>query len=90
MYVRFENTKTGVGAAVIETARSACPAVSTRTNEVDASLDPTGSAVVDVVSVELRITVPGATPLLTVTTIVNAAVEPFVKFPPGPVKVQMI
>jgi hypothetical protein len=88
VYVRVENTKTGVGDAPTDTAKSACPAVSTNTDVVEASFDATGSAVVDVVSAELRMIVPAATAAPTVTLTVKLAVEPFVKFPPPPVKEQ--
>ena len=79
--------KTGVGDVETETAKSASPAVSTRTEDVDASLDATGSGVVEVVSAELRITVPAATPPLTVTLIVNVAVAALAK---AALSVQMI
>src|SRR5205814_4574830 len=88
VYVRVENTKTGVGDAPTDTAKSACPAVSTNTDVVEASFDATGSAVVDVVSAEFRMTVPAGMAPPTVTLIVNVPVEPLVKFPPPPVKEQ--
>ena len=85
--VRFEEMKTGVGDATVETDKSAWVALSTRTEDVDALFVETGSAVVAVVSAELRMTVPAGTAPPTVTTRVNVPDPPFASAAPS---VQMI
>src|SRR5579859_1415697 len=71
--------KTGVGDAIMVTARSASAAFSTSREEVDALFVGFGSAVVEVVSAELRMTVPNAVVLFTFTTMVNFATAPLGK-----------
>jgi hypothetical protein len=78
VYTNVPEIKTGVGAAEIETARSAPPAVSTNTEEVVALFEGTGSEVEDVASAVFRIVVPAATPEFTFTTYVKFATEPLV------------
>ena len=70
----MDEIKTGVGDAVIERARSACPVSSTRTEVVVALFEDTGSVVCEVTSAELTIDVPAAAAALTVTTNVNVPV----------------
>src|ERR1700722_1492283 len=66
--------KTGVGAAVIERARSASPAVSTRTEVMVALFEATGSVVCEVTSAEFTMGVPAAVAAVTVTTKAKAPV----------------
>jgi len=70
----LEEMKTGVGDAVIESARSASPAVSTRTEVMVALFEAKGSVVCEVTSAEFTMEVPAAVAALTVTTKVKAAV----------------
>lgn len=63
-----DDTKTGVGDTVIESAKSASPVISTSTDVVVVLFDETGSVVADVVSAVLTIVVPAAVPAPTVTT----------------------
>lgn len=70
----MDEIKTGVGDAVMERARSACPVSSTRTEVVVALFEDTGSVVCEVTSAELTIDVPAAAPALTLTTNVNVPV----------------
>src|SRR5262249_3385060 len=79
--------KTGVGEANVATDRSACVALSTNTEDVEALFLATGSAVVAVVSAEFRITVPGVVVPPTVTTRVNIPDPPLGSAAPS---VQMI
>jgi hypothetical protein len=77
VYVIAEEMNTGVGDALIETARSASPVVSTNTEVVVALFVGTGSVVCEVTSAEFTIVVPAAgalPPEFTVTTNVNAVV----------------
>ena len=83
VYARLEEMKTGVGDAVMLTARSACAALSTRVEEVDALFVGTGSAVDAVVSAELSMTVPAAVALFTFTTIVKITVAPLLRLAPS-------
>src|SRR5580700_9124147 len=66
--------KTGVGAAVIESARSASPVISTRTEVMVALFEANGSVVCEVTSAEFTMEVPAAVAALTVTTKVKAPV----------------
>jgi hypothetical protein len=66
--------KTGVGDAVIERARSASPATSTRTEVMVALFEATGSVVCEVTSAEFTMEVPAAVAALTVTRKVKADV----------------
>ena len=68
--------KTGVGDTVIDRARSASPAISTRTGMlvVLALFEGTGSVVCEVTSAEFMMVVPAAVPALTVTMKVKAPV----------------
>jgi hypothetical protein len=68
VYTSAPETNTGVGAAEIETARSAPVAASTSTDEVVALFEGVGSEVDDVASAVFRIVVPDATPATTFTT----------------------
>ena len=68
VYVSVDDTNTGVGEAVIEIARSAYPAISTRVDVVVVLFDDTGSAVWEVTSAAFTIVVPAAVPAFTVTT----------------------
>ena len=70
----MEEMKTGVGAAVIERARSASPAVSTRTEVMVALFEANGSVVCEVTSAEFTMEVPAAVAAVTVTTKVKAPV----------------
>jgi hypothetical protein len=72
--VSAEDSNTGVGAAVIETARSESPVISTRTDVDVVLLDEFGSVVCEVTSAEFTIVVPAAVAAATVMTYVNAAV----------------
>jgi hypothetical protein len=79
VYVTGEDTNTGVGDAVMATARSESPVVSTSTDVNVALFDSTGSVIVDVTSAEFTIVVPatgaaGAGPGFTVTTKVKFVV----------------
>jgi hypothetical protein len=68
VYVTGDDTKTGVGDADIEIAKSESPVTSTVTVVVVALFDTTGSVVCEVTSAVLTIVVPALVPLLTVTT----------------------
>jgi hypothetical protein len=68
VYVSVDATNTGVGDAVIESAISESPVISTRTDVDVTLLDATGSVVCEVTSAELTIVVPAAVPAFTVTT----------------------
>ena len=84
-----DETKTGVGDADIESARSESLEVSTSTDVVVELLDATGSVVDDVTSAEFNIVVPeagaaGVGPGLMVTTKENpVAVEPLLRDEPS-------
>jgi hypothetical protein len=72
-----EDMNTGVGDALMETARSASPVVSANTDVVVALFVGTGSVVCEVTSAEFTIVVPAAgalPPEFTVTTKVKAVV----------------
>ena len=68
--------KTGVGDAVIDRAKSASPAISTRTGMlvVVALFEATGSVVCEVTSAEFMMVVPAGVAALTVTMKVKAPV----------------
>ena len=68
VYVSVEKTKTGVGAALMETAMSASPLVSTRTVVIVALLTGLESGADEVTSAEFVMVVPAAVAALTVTT----------------------
>src|SRR5271167_2569506 len=74
VYVRLEEMNTGVGDAAIESARSASPVSSTRTEVVVALFEETGSVVCEVTSAEFTMDVPAAAPALTLTTNMNVPV----------------
>ena len=89
MYVTGEDTNTGVGDAVMATARSESPVASTSTDVVVALFDSTGSVIVEVTSAEFTIVVPatgaaGVGPGFTVTTKVKlVVVVPLFRFAPS-------
>jgi hypothetical protein len=65
VYVKVEDKNTGVGEAVIETAKSAWAAASTSTVVMLVLLLGDGSVVCDVTVAELRIVVPYVVPAFT-------------------------
>jgi hypothetical protein len=65
VYVKGEDKKTGVGAAVIERAMSAWAAASTSTVVMLVLLLGTGSVVCEVTVAELRMVVPYVVPAFT-------------------------
>src|SRR5271170_1450961 len=68
VYVRLEDRNTGVGAAVIVSAKSASVTDSTSTLVMVVLLLGTGSIVCDVIVAEFRMVVPSAVPLFTLST----------------------
>jgi hypothetical protein len=74
VYEIADDTNTGVGEAVMETARSESPVVSTNTDVVVALFVGTGSLVCEVTSAEFVIVVPAAVLPFTVTTNVKVVV----------------
>src|ERR1700722_4940211 len=68
VYVSVEKTNTGVGAALMDTAMSACAAVSTNTVVVVALFAALVSGAEEVTFAELVMVVPAAVPAFTFTT----------------------
>jgi hypothetical protein len=83
VYVSVEEMNTGVGDAVEVTAKSACVALSTKTEVVEALLKEIGSEVLAVTSAEFKMTVPAAVAPATATTIVKDPVPPFARATPS-------